>query len=121
MPSTTQLQKYLKVDSVKNGDVVNFMDAGVIYDKDFPQKDGTKKVQTILEMTVMVNGEKKTYSPNRTTIKLLNEAWGTDTEKWVNKQGVVAIIDQISFGELQPILVVKPLNRQELGLPEEVG
>lgn len=108
MPSTTQLQKFLKVDSCKSGDIVNFTDPGQILEKEFVQKDGSKKRSTILEIGVVVNGEKKIYSPNNTTIKILNEAWGTETEAWVGKQGRVKLIEQLSFGKLNKILIVVP-------------
>jgi len=91
MPETSRLSKYLKSDNVKDGDIINFMDAGVILDKTF-KKEGKDEVKPVLEITVEVNGEVKTYSPNGTTVGLLSKAWGTSTEKWVGKQAFVTLI-----------------------------
>jgi hypothetical protein len=91
MPETSRLSKYLKADNVKDGYIINFMDAGVIIDKTF-KKDGKDETKPVLEMTVEVNGETKTYSPNGTTVGLLSKAWGTSTESWVGKQAVITLI-----------------------------
>lgn len=108
MPNVNDLKKYLKVEMVNNGDIIHFCDAGVIEEKEFKNKPGKK--ESILEMEVIVNENLKPilYSPNGTTRGLLAKAWGENTEDWVGKVGVVAIVEQISFGELTSILVVKP-------------
>lgn len=91
MPNTSKLSKYLKAEHVKDGDIVNFMDAGTIEFREF-NKDGKKETKLVLEITVEVNGEAKTYSPNATTVKILNEAWGSHTEAWAGKQGRITIL-----------------------------
>jgi hypothetical protein len=112
MPNVNDLRRYLKADMVKTGDLVHFCDAGVIQSKDFKDKStGTTSVKTVLEMEVMINDTMKrlVYSPNKTSCDLLAEAWGPETQNWVGKTGQVSIIEQLSFGKLIPVLVVKPL------------
>lgn len=82
----------MKADHVKDGDIINFMDAGVIEDKVFKKAGEEDETKPILEITVEVNGEVKTYSPNGTTVGILNKAWGGNTEAWVGKQGRVTIV-----------------------------
>lgn len=91
MPNTSKLSKYLKAEHVKDGDIINFMDAGIITDKEFTQ-DGEKKINPVLEMNVEINGEKKIYCPNKTTCGLLSKSWGGDTEGWVGKQARITVI-----------------------------
>ena len=91
MPDTSKLSKYLKPEHAKDGDVITFLDAGVIIDKTF-KKDGRDEVKPCLEITVRFKGETKTYSPNGTTVKLLAGAWGTASEKWVGKSAVITIL-----------------------------
>lgn len=104
MPDTTQLSKYLKTEHVKDGDAINFLDAGVIIEKEF-KKDGKTEKRPVLEMTVEVNGNKKTYSPNGTSVALLNKAWGKNTEKWVGKQAIVTLIPASNGKDM---IVAKP-------------
>lgn len=109
MPNVHSLQTYLKVDHVKSGDVLKFVDAGQIITKDFKQKDGTSQKRSLLEIGVKIpNGEIKTYSPNSTSVKYLTEAFGPNTEDWVGKEARAVIVEQIAFGEIQNVLVVKP-------------
>ena len=91
MPDTSKLSKFLKPEHAKDGDVITFLDAGVIVEKTF-KKDGRDDVKPVLEITVKFKGETKTYSPNGTTVKLLSAAWGTASEKWVGKSAVITIL-----------------------------
>lgn len=111
MPNVNDLRTFLKSDMVHNGDLIHFCDAGVIEDKEFEQ-DGKKKKQLMLEMEVMIGDTMKRikYSPNATTRELLKVAWGPNTEHWVGETGVVSIVDQLSFGKIVPVLIVKPLT-----------
>lgn len=96
---------------VKNGDLIHFCDAGAIKNKEFNQ-DGKKKTQDILEMDVMVGDTMKkiSYSPNTTSRDLLKVAWGPNTENWVGETGMVSVIEQLSFGKIIQVLVVKPVT-----------
>lgn len=104
MPDTSKLSKYLKAESAQDGDTILFLDAGVILDKEF-DKDGEKDVKPVLEITVKFKGDNKTYSPNKTTVKLLSAAWGTDTENWVNKTAVITILPASNGKDM---IVAKP-------------
>lgn len=106
MPDTKQLEKYLKPDMCQDGDVITFLDPGVIVDKTF-DRDGEKEVKPILDITVDLLGEKKTYCPNATTRKLLNKAWGTETEKWVNKKAIISIIPSNNGKDM---IIAKPME-----------
>lgn len=92
MPDTSKLSKYLKPDIVKDGDVIKFLDAGTITDKEFKNSEGEKELKPTLEISVDFKGEKKTYSPNKTTVKLLSEEWGTATEEWVGKSATITVL-----------------------------
>lgn len=108
MPHTSKLSKFLKAEHVKDGDIINFMDAGEIKDKDFKQKDGSSDIKPILELTVEVNGEKKVYSPNNTTIGILTKAWGANTEGWIGKQARITILPSPNTG--REMIICKPIQ-----------
>lgn len=120
MPDTSKLSKYLKPEHAKDGDVITFIDAGVIVDKTF-KKDGRDETKPALEIAVKFRGETKTYSPNATTVKLLNAAWGTATEKWVNRSAVVSILPANNGKDM---IIAKPKDgkaaRPEESQAEEV-
>ena len=123
MPNVNELRKFLKVDMVKTGDLIHFCDAGIIGPKTFKQ-DGKDKTETMLEMDVMVNDSMKPikYSPNATSCGLLSDAWGKNTEEWVGESGQVLIVEQLSFGKLTNVLLVKPLthtNKRALTAQQE--
>lgn len=101
MPDTSKLSRYLKAENAKDGDVIQFLDAGVIVEKQF-KKDEPPKPS--LEITVKFRGETKTYSPNGTTVKLLNAAWGTATEKWVGKSASLYIVPMND----KSVIIAKP-------------
>lgn len=101
MPDTSKLSRYLKAEHVKDGDVITFLDAGVIVEKTFKKDEAPKPA---LEISVKFRGETKTYSPNGTTVKLLNAAWGTATEKWVGKSASLYIVPMND----KSVIIAKP-------------
>ncbi len=104
MPDTSEMSKFVKPENVKDGDTITFLDAGVIIKKSF--KEGEEK-KPVLEITVKFKDEDKTYSPNKTTVKLLSAAWGTATEKWVGKRAVLAVLPSSSGKDM---IIAKPLD-----------
>lgn len=111
MADLTKLQKYLSVEIVQNGDTIRFVDAGKIENKEFEDKDTKeKKRKDVFEIGVMYKGQIKIYSPNKTSLKLLQVAYGTDSDNWVGCMGKIALVEQLAFGELKTILVVKPFG-----------
>lgn len=110
MANTAQLSKFLKAEHCKDGNIINFMDAGIISNKTF-KKDGIEETKLVLELAVEVNGEKKMYCPNQTTVGILTKAWGQDTERWVGKQGRVTIVPS-PLGK--DMLIIKPVEPADI-------
>ncbi len=106
MPDTSKLSKYLKPENAKDGDIITFLDAGIITEKTF-KKEGRDETKPCLEITVKFKGETKTYSPNGTSVKLLSAAWGTATEKWVGKTATLVILPANNGRDM---IVAKPTD-----------
>lgn len=107
MPDTNLLSKYLKADHVKDDDIIKFLDAGTIEEKEFKDtKTGKTKTNNILEMTVEVKGIQRVYSPNSQSVKFLSDAFGSNTEKWVGREAKVTI--GLSNNK-QNIIIAKPV------------
>lgn len=79
------LNRFLKTEDVKAGDIIMIMDGGIPSEsKKFTNPDGTPKVQ--LNFTVkMGDGSEMCLSMNKTSQKMLAQAFGRDTDKWVGK------------------------------------
>ena len=109
MPNVNKLQKYLKADGCQDGDIITFLTAGVIESREF-DKDGEKEEKDIFEILVLIGEDKKLYSPNATTRKLLSKAWGPDTEKWVGQKARISILPAPNNRDM---IICKPLEARE--------
>jgi len=109
MVDVGKLQNFLSVKNAKHGDILEVVGEGEIIAKDFSKAKDGSDVKDVLNIEVDYNDTVKTYSPNKTTIGLWREKYGGDTLSWVGKKGRIAIIKQISFGELKDILIVEPV------------
>jgi hypothetical protein len=115
MPDISKLSKFLKPDGCKDGDVITFVDAGKILTREFGQ-GVEKEEKEVFEVTVSLNGESKTYSPNATTRKILVKSWGTNTEKWVGKKARIAILPAPNGHDM---IIAKPYSDAEAGSAKE--
>lgn len=107
MVDTSKLSKYLKPESVRDGDIIVFVDGGVILQKEFKDKNGMMEKKPVLEITVDYRGDNKTYTPNGTTIKILNKAWGANTDTWIGKQARLNILPSSNGKDM---IVAKPVG-----------
>jgi len=113
MPNINDLSNYLRQDDIKAGDLLCFVNAGVIVQKDFSKARNGSDKKTVLEITVRLpDGKEKVMTPNKTSRTLISAAFGVDTAEWVDKYVEVNYIEQLSFGELKKIMVLKPVERK---------
>ena len=110
MPDISKLSKYLKAEEVKDGDVITFLDPGTIEVKEFKKNDGEVEKKEVFEILVSINGNKKLYSPNVTTRKLLAKAWGNCTEHWVTKKAKITVVPSNNGKDM---IIAKPLDARE--------
>lgn len=108
MVNTSKLSKFLKAESVVDGEIITFMDGGVIMPREFrDSKTGIVETKDVFELTVKYQGDSKTYSPNTTTVKMLNKAWGTDSDKWIGKQARINVMPSAMGKDM---IIAKPIN-----------
>jgi len=96
---------FLKADNCKTGNIVEILDEGNIQTIKTPE--GTEK--KVLNLTVKHEGEEKTFTPNRTNGKQLEDAWGKDTKNWKGKQFKIELCKAMIFGKSQNTIMVEPL------------
>lgn len=112
MPNVDRLEKYLKVDMVREGSIIKFIDSGKIVEKEFEEKDKTKKLTEALEIEVMIEDTEqiKIYSPNKTSRTNLKAAWGSNTEDWIGKRAKITLYNILVSGVKKQTIVAEPVE-----------
>lgn len=78
--------KFIKSEDVNHKDIVTISTEGAWEESErFLKEDGTPSNQFNIELT-LANGETRSANFNMTQLKLLAEAFGKDSSKWVGKQ-----------------------------------
>lgn len=78
---------FLNYEGTQDGDIVTILDEGKVEYNETLKKE-------LFNIGVEVNGKRKTYSPNNTAGKTLQEAFGMDSKDWVGKQFEVLHVDK---------------------------
>ncbi len=108
MPDTRDLSKFLKAKDLNDGDILTFTNAGEIGEVDFSKSKDGSKTKTVLQIGVELDGKDKVMTLNKTSQNCIEQKYGTLTENWVGKKVQVNFIEQLCFGELTDVLVLKP-------------
>lgn len=95
MVDTNDLNTFLNADGCKEGDIVVILGEGWIEPKTDPI---TNRKYKILNIPVECNGKGLTYSPNVDALKVLKNALGPGTDKWIGQKFQVKIYPKTSFG-----------------------
>jgi len=108
MPNVSDLNTYLTTNDVKEKDLIKFIDAGQFVEKDFRGEKRTR-----LEITIALgDGKKKTYTPNKTTVKSISSVYGNDTAQWIGKLAEVTLVSQNVAGEMKKVLYATPISEE---------
>ena len=99
------LNEWLKGDDVAPEATITFIDAGE--QTTIPQGDG-KEAKVAFEIGVQLpNGETKKWTMNLTSQRAIAQAYGKQTENWVNKQAVVFTQDQVVSGTMRKVICAR--------------
>jgi hypothetical protein len=110
MVDTRKLKQFIKLADLTSSDVIDFVEAGDIVDRDFSKAQDGSDIKSVLELKVSLNGEEpKKLTMNNTTINILKKEWGPDSSDWVGKRAKVAVVETLAFGELKEVSVLKPV------------
>lgn len=89
---------FLNFDSTNDGDIIEIIDEGKVEYNETLKKD-------MFNIKVKKGDKTVTYSPNNTSGKALQEAFGKDTKDWVNKKFQILHVDKRMV--IRPIKQVK--------------
>lgn len=102
-------KNYLKVEEVKSGDIVKFINEGKwVESNKFKYDDGTPKKQLLF--LVEFKGAEKDLSINTTSKNALIRGWGEDTEKWIGKEAKIDLVKQNVGGTLKNVIYLEPIE-----------
>ena len=96
MVDTGELESYLNDKSAKENDICEVLESGLIEDKEDPI---SHRAYRVLNVPIKINGRTLIYSPNKDALKVLNAAWGTNTQGWIGKKFQIKFYPKTSFGK----------------------
>jgi len=100
-------RNFLKVDLVKDGDTLEFLNEGEWVDSKWTYDDGTPKQQFI--MSIKHKGIEYDFTVNVTSRNQLMEAFGRETGEWIGKKAIIELVKQNIGGELKNVIYLTPM------------
>ena len=92
---------------VKDDDIITFVDSGKW--NTLPQ-DPDKEV---LQFTVKLQDDSiKKMTVNKTSQRILLQAWGEETENWKGKQAKASVVKQNVMGEIRFVIYLNPAEKE---------
>ena len=109
-PNLNDLSNFVKRADLKGGEHITFMDVGEIREVDFSlSKDGSG-LKTVFQIGIkLADGRDKIITLNAGSRHMLSEAWGINTEEWINKVAEITFVKQLAFGKMIDVLVLMPV------------
>ena len=108
MVKVSQLSNFASATDLKTGDVLTFKTPGQL-----KTAEETPFGREVFQIEVeMPNGEQKILTVNRTSIRNLSKVYGDETEKWVDEQAVVNILQQNVRGDIKDVVYLNPLQKK---------
>ena len=111
MPNLNDLSEYLKREDLKQGDILTFVDEGNINKVDFSKAKDGSDMKVVFQITVKLpDNKEKVATINKTSQGILKAKYGVNTADWVGKTAEVNFVEQLSFGKLIQVLILKPVE-----------
>jgi len=95
-----ELSSYLKGDNCAEGDIVEFLDEGVL--GEMKQMDGS--VKKVYNFQVRVGLRELTFTPSVQVLKAFCEKWGRDSKAWIGKKWAIRLPMQVIKGKEQAVV-----------------
>jgi len=96
---------FLKAEDCKGGEIVEFLDGGNMEEIVTPEG----KTKSVLNFQVKINGNEKTFTPNRGNGNSFVEAWGEDSEGWIGKKFKITLTKVMVFGKKKDSIIAEPI------------
>ena len=104
MVKASELDEFLHAEHVEDGDIIE-----IIGKARRVSAEESVFERTYVEIAVKLpNGQIKTWTPNKTTIRELAKVYGDDMDKWINKKVMLEITKQRVRNEMKNVIYGKP-------------
>lgn len=118
MANVQDLKRYLRMSDLSEGQTVMLVNAGVIKEVEFEDKQTKEKRRNkVLQFVVQIGNstEQKELTLNKLSIKNLEDSLGPDTEKWKGQTCIVETVKTLSFGEIKkvPVLALTEWDKEK--------
>lgn len=111
MPNLNDLSNFLKRDDIKADDAITFINEGEIKSVDFSKTKDGSNMKTVFQILIeLPDGRNKIATLNKASQTALSEKYSKITEEWVGKKAIVSFVEQMAFGKLTEVLILKPIN-----------
>ncbi len=102
--------KYLKPKHIENGDEVKIIDEFKFIEKLF-----NGKPKSVWEGTIQLpSGVQLTATMNKTSVRILSDAWSSDTVKWVGKQALITKNKMMVGDGMKDVLIFQAVAEEKL-------
>lgn len=100
---------FVKAAEVKEGDVIEFLNAGEWQTSDrYKYDDGNPRKDFIIK--VKHDGADKSFRLNKTNRATLCENWGDETDQWVGKKAKITLMNALVSGKPTKVIVLDVPN-----------
>ncbi len=104
MPRVSDLDEFLHADSVQDGEVVTIIAKPTLISE---EESVFGKAYFEIPITT-ANGEAKTWTPNKTTLKKLSAKFGDETDAWIGKKVKISKAKMNVRGEMKQVIFGEP-------------
>jgi hypothetical protein len=104
MVKASELDEFLHAEHVEDGDIIELVGKA-------RRVNAEESVfeRTYVEIPVKLpNGQMKTWTPNKTSIRALAKVFGDDMDSWIGKKVQLTISKQNVRGEMKDVLYAQP-------------
>lgn len=106
MVKVSDLDEYLHAEAVENDAVIE-----IVGKPRYVSADESTFGKAYLEIDVKLpSGQMKTWTPNKTTLRKLAEAFGDDADTWMTKRVKLTVTQQNVRGEMRRIIWGDPIK-----------
>jgi len=108
---------YLKAKDVKDGETIQFLDAGEWRPSPFKNKDGTDQADQLI-FKIKYNNDDKEIKVSKASRVSLIDAFGDDTENWVGKSAKMFVLPTPDGAHQMIVLKAVPVEGGEVAWDE---
>lgn len=98
---------FLKGEELKGDEIVTILDEGTVSEITSPEG----KTKKVMNFRVKIEDEEKTFTPNKTNLRIFMTAWGDESKNWIGKKFKVKLMEMNVFGKIKKSIHAIPFTK----------